>query len=63
MRTRRTGGDEMHGLELFHSSTWNVPRRKLDVPRRPCSRYLPPLAQLARLLRCRSLAGVSRAQR
>ncbi len=38
---------------MFHSSTWNVPQRTLDVPQHSRSRYLPLLAGLAQSLRHR----------
>lgn len=41
------GGTGMGEREMFHSSTWNVPQCKLDVPQHPISRYLPHLARLA----------------
>jgi len=49
---------------MFHSSTWNVPQSKLDVPQRSRSCYLPSLPVLAQVLRgrfpcpCIACAGV-----
>jgi hypothetical protein len=54
------GGAGVDEREMFHSSTWNVPQCKLDVPRHPISRYLPRLAGVAQAMRhrfpCRRIA-------
>jgi hypothetical protein len=35
------GGTGADWCGMFHSSTWNVPQCKLDVPQHPISSYLP----------------------